>query len=188
MPKQKTLQQRKHRGNQKPEAAASTADDQREILAGLDRVRRLSLQYLFSQLDALIAHVKKVSAQDRHSEAIIEFTDRALAAAQLLRQSCEESDVTAALTAALMLTTSVHSVVLLAQETPAARGRKVLEAAAAGGRTRAAEHAVCSAEYQAQVESLRRQNPRMSKRSLYAAVARKLGVSPSIIRYHAEKR
>jgi len=186
MPKPKTLQQRKHPGNQKP-AVVSATDDQREILASLERIRQLALQYLFSQLDELIAHAEKVSAQDRHSEAIIEFTDRALAAAQRLRHRCEKSDAMAALAAAFMLTTSVHSVVLLAQETPAARGRKVREAAAAGGRTSAAERAARKAEYRREVETLRRQNPQMSKRSLYAAVARRFGVHPSTIRYHAEK-
>ena len=160
------------------------------FLRTLENIRRLALRYLQSQVDDLIEHLQKVSRR-QELEEILDSIDGALEASQLLRQCCQQGDRLSALIAAFGLLVAVDSAVLLAWEKPAARGRRILESAAAGGHCWAAQRASAKAarwaEYRREAVAIRRQYPRMSKRSLYAAVGRKFGVSASTIRRHVEK-
>lgn len=157
------------------------------MLECLERIGRLSLRFLLSGLDALIDHAQKAPRRSEPAPGVLASTDQAVEAWDLLQRHLQSGKVARALGATLTLVSAAHLAILSASALAAARGRKVLEASAAGGRARALQQASRRAEYRQEFEAHRRRAPTMSKRSLYAAIGRRLAVSPSTIRYHIER-
>jgi hypothetical protein len=138
-------------------------------------------------MDRLIAHVELVSQEDRHAAAVVEAVDRAVAAADSLRGHCRAGRWLPAYQQALTLQVAMTATVLLSSETAVARGRKVLDSAAAGGRARQQGLEARFEAYRREVDAVRRRNPGLSDRSVFAIVARTFGVSLSTIRRHAQQ-